>query len=60
MVEVIGQSEKQHKTECGNCGAILKYRKVERVRKQEFDFTGPDGFGYYITCPQCGTELKVG
>lgn len=60
MVEVVGQSAKKHKTECNSCGAILKYTLAERTRKPEFDYTGQDGYGHYINCPQCGTELKVG
>lgn len=48
-----------NRTKCRNCGCELEYEHSDKKRKMTYDYTGPDGYRDFITCPECNNEIQV-
>lgn len=56
MVEIIKEGTK-NRVECGNCGALLSYRKEDIKEREEFLRQRDSYIQKYITCPQCDDRI---
>lgn len=60
-VEIAGESDRHwFKTDCPECGAILKYKRVDIKIKTVTDYTGDRDEIRYINCPRCNREITKG
>lgn len=57
-VKVVKRPEPNHAM-CRNCGCELEYELKDLNKQMVYDYTGPDGYRYFITCPECNNEIRV-
>ena len=57
-VKVVKRPE-PNRVRCRNCGCELEYEYEDKSRRMIYDYTGPDGYGYFIICPKCKNEVQV-
>lgn len=48
-----------NRVKCRDCGCELEYEHQDKNKRMIYDYTGPDGYGYFITCPECKSEIQV-
>lgn len=57
VIEILKSEEKTivHKS----CGAKIGYYQIEVKNKVVHDYGGGSDTVYYLTCPNCGTEIVI-
>lgn len=56
MAKVIGFKDKPS-CRCKGCGAIVEYKKSERLVGYHHHYDGSSDRVYYIICPSCGDDI---
>lgn len=61
MIQVIsrGNDAAFKQVICLNCGAELKYARIDIETRQITDYTGDIDTVYFITCPDCHNKITV-
>lgn len=60
-VRIIGEAPLHVKQcTCRKCAAKLEYTLADCKVGKQYDYTGPDGSAYILTCPRCGHQINCG